>query len=352
MKILSVIGARPQFIKAATVSRFIRSHAGINEILLHTGQHYDQNMSDIFFRELDIPEPSYNLEIGSGSHAFQTGEMMKGIESVLLKEKPNWTLIYGDTNSTLAGALVSVKLHIPVAHIEAGLRSFNRIMPEEINRIVADRISDILFAPTQNAIDNLRNEGLSGITVFSGDVMLDSVFYYTEKVLQEPDHYKIKNIPEKYLLATIHRAENTDNIENLKTLFLALSNAGLPVVLPIHPRTKKIISDSITIAPNIMIIEPVGYLEMLKLTMDSFKVVTDSGGLQKEAYYLKKQCITIRSETEWIETLHDNWNIVTGIDTEKILKAIYAPTSLSKQKDEFGNGAAAEIIVNTLMASQ
>jgi UDP-GlcNAc3NAcA epimerase len=349
MKILSVIGARPQFIKAATVSRCIRSLNGISEILLHTGQHYDRNMSEIFFRELDIPEPAYNLEIGSGSHAFQTGEMLKGIEDILLKEKPDWTLIYGDTNSTLAGALASVKLHIPVAHIEAGLRSFNRIMPEEINRIVADRISDLLFAPTRTAINNLANEGLSGITVFSGDVMLDSVLFYKEKVLQQPDHYTIKNIPEKYLLTTIHRAENTDNTEHLKTLFLALSKASLPVVLPIHPRTKKMISDSIPIAPNIMIIEPVGYLEMLKLTMDSFKVITDSGGLQKEAYFLKKQCITIRTETEWIETLHDDWNIVTGIDQEKILKAIHSPAPLTRQNDDFGNGSAAEIIVDKLM---
>ena len=351
MKIVTIIGARPQFIKAATVSRSIRSRTGINEILLHTGQHYDQNMSQIFFRELDIPEPAYNLEVGSGSHAFQTGEMMKGIEDILLREKPAWTLVYGDTNSTLAGALAAVKLHIPVAHIEAGLRSYNRSMPEEINRIVADRISDLLFAPTQTASNNLTNEGLSGITVFSGDVMLDSVLYYKEKALRKPDQFKIKNIPEKYLLVTIHRSENTDNSENLKTLFLALSNAGLPVVLPIHPRTKKLISDSITIAPNIMVIEPVGYLEMLKLTMDSVKVLTDSGGLQKEAYFLGKQCITLRTETEWIETLHDKWNIVTGSDPEKILKAIHAPLPLSKRKDDFGNGAAAEIIVDKLMDS-
>ena len=351
MKIVTISGARPQFIKAATVSRFIRSGAGINEILLHTGQHYDRNMSDIFFHELDIPEPAFNLGVGSGSHAYQTGEMMKGIEDILLKEKPAWTLIYGDTNSTLAGALASVKLHIPVAHIEAGLRSFNRIMPEEINRIVADRISDLLFAPTQTAINNLANEGLSGISVFSGDVMLDSVLYYKEKILREPHLYQTKNIPEKYLLATIHRAENTDNIENLKTIFLALSKTGLPVVLPIHPRTKKIISDSLSIASNILLIEPVGYLEMLKLTMDSFKIVTDSGGLQKEAYFLDKQCITIRSETEWLETLHDGWNIVTGTDPEKILKAIDAPSPVSKHNDDFGNGSAAEIIVNKLLES-
>jgi UDP-GlcNAc3NAcA epimerase len=351
MKIVTIIGARPQFIKAATVSRIIRSHNEINEILLHTGQHYDPNMSDIFFRELDIPEPAFNLEVGSGSHGFQTGEMVKGIEDILLKEKPDWTLVYGDTNSTLAGALASVKLHIPVAHIEAGLRSFNRIMPEEINRIVADRISDLLFAPTQTAVNNLKREGLSEITVLSGDVMLDSVLYYKEKVLCKPDQYKTKDIPEHYLLATIHRAENTDNIENLETLFLALSNAGLPVVLPIHPRTKKIISDAFSVAPNIKIIEPVGYLEMLKLTMDSFKVITDSGGLQKEAYFLDKQCITIRSETEWIETLHDNRNILTGIDPEKILQAIDTPKPISKPRNDFGNGKAAEIIVNKLTES-
>jgi len=351
MKIVSIIGARPQFIKAATVSRVIRTGLEINEILLHTGQHYDLNMSDIFFRELDIPEPNYNLGVGSGSHAVQTGEMMKGIEDILLKEKPDWTLVYGDTNSTLAGTLASVKLHIPVAHIEAGLRSFNRIMPEEINRIVADRISDLLFAPTQTAVNNLKSEGLSGYTILSGDVMLDSVVYYKGKVLDKPDQYRLKNIPEKYLLATIHRAENTDNIENLETIFLALSKTGLPVVLPIHPRTKKIISDSLSIAPNIMIIEPVGYLEMLKLTMDSFKVITDSGGLQKEAYFLNKQCITIRTETEWIETLHDNWNILTGIDPEKILQAIDAPKQLSKPGNDFGNGRAAEIIVNKLLES-
>jgi UDP-GlcNAc3NAcA epimerase len=348
MKIVSIIGARPQFIKAATVSRSIRSKTEIHEILLHTGQHYDPNMSDIFFRELDIPEPIYNLGVGSGSHAFQTGEMMKGIEDILLKEKPQWTIVYGDTNSTLAGALASVKLHIPVAHVEAGLRSFNRIMPEEINRIVADRVSDILFAPTKTAIDNLTNEGLSGNTVFSGDVMLDSVLYYKEKVLRNPDQFILKNIPEKYLLATIHRAENTDNLENLKTLFFALSKSGLPVILPIHPRTKKIISDSIPVASNIMIIEPVGYLQMLRLTMDAVKVITDSGGLQKEAYFLKKQCLTIRSETEWIETTHDRWNIITGIDHEKILEAIHSPLPQSEQNDNFGNGAAAEIIVTML----
>jgi UDP-GlcNAc3NAcA epimerase len=306
-------------------------------------------MSDIFFSELDIPHPAYNLEVGSGSHAFQTGEMIKGIEEILLKEKPSWTLIYGDTNSTLAGALASVKLHIPVAHVEAGLRSFNRMMPEEINRIVADRISDLLFAPTQTAVSNLAGEGLSEITVFSGDVMYDSVLFYQEKIRGNPLDYSLKDLPEEYFLATIHRAENTDVPENLKTLFHALSLVDLPVVLPLHPRTKKMISDHIRAAPNIRIIEPVGYLEMLKLVMDAEKVITDSGGLQKEAYFLKKQCITIRSETEWVETLHNNWNIITGIDTARILEAIHASFPAQKPKDEFGNGHAAQIIVDKLM---
>jgi UDP-GlcNAc3NAcA epimerase len=349
MKIISIIGARPQFIKAATISRVIRAMGGIQEILLHTGQHYDRNMSEIFFHELDIPEPAYNLEVGSGSHAFQTGRMMIGIEDILLKERPDRILVYGDTNSTLAAAIASVKLHFPVAHVEAGLRSFNRMMPEEINRIVADHISNLLFAPTRTAIANLTKEGLSGITVFSGDVMLDSVLHYKQKVLDNPGKYSIKNIPEKYLLATVHRSENTDNIQNLKAIFNSLAESGVPVILPLHPRTRKMISDTITISSNIMVIEPVGYLEMLKLTMDSFKVVTDSGGLQKEAYFMNKQCITLRAETEWIETVHDHWNIITGTDPEKILNAIFEPLPTSKQNDDFGSGSAAEIIVDKLL---
>lgn len=349
MKIVSVIGARPQFIKAAAVSRVVRSVSGIREVILHTGQHYDRNMSDIFFSELDIPEPAFNLEVGSGSHAFQTGEMIKGIEEVLLKEKPSWTLVYGDTNSTLAGALASVKLHIPVAHVEAGLRSFNRMMPEEINRIVADRVSDLLFAPTLTAASNLEEEGLSERTVLSGDVMYDSLLHYEGKIRMSPDRYATMGLPERYLLATVHRAENTDVPGNLETLFHALSMTGLPVVLPLHPRTRKMIAGNITVAPNITIIEPVGYLEMLKLVMDSFKVITDSGGLQKEAYFLKKQCITIRPETEWVETLHDNWNILAGTNTDKILEAVHSPLPPEGQKKEFGSGKAAEIVVGKLM---
>ena len=351
MKIVSVIGARPQFIKAAAVSRVLRATPGMQEILVHTGQHYDQNMSDIFFRQLAIPEPDYNLEVGSGSHAHQTGMMLKGVEDVLLKEKPDYALVYGDTNSTLAGALAATKLHIPVAHVEAGLRSFNRLMPEEINRIVTDRISDVLFAPTLTAITNLKNEGLEPQTVFSGDVMYDSVLFYREMVVAGGDKYKTDGIPCSYLLATIHRAENTDNPENLKNIFHAFSRIESPIVLPVPPRTARLLKTEINMPANVILIEPVGYLEMLYLTMHAEKVLTDSGGLQKEAYFLGRQCITMRTETEWVETLHDNWNIITGPDPEKIIEAVKSEQPDAPQRQDFGTGKSAEVISHTLMLS-
>ena len=349
MKIVSVIGARPQFIKAAAVSRVLRTSSGIEEILVHTGQHYDENMSDIFFRQLDIPEPEFNLEVGSGSHAYQTGMMLKGIEDVLQKQKPDYTLVYGDTNSTLAGALAATKLHIPVAHVEAGLRSFNRLMPEEINRIVTDRISDILFAPTLTAITNLKNEGLEKNTVFSGDVMYDSVLFYREMIVSGGDKYMTKGLPVSYLLATIHRAENTDNPENLKNIFIAFSQIGTPIIFPVHPRTARLLKTEISIPANVIVIDPVGYLEMLWLTMHADKVLTDSGGLQKEAYFLGRQCITMRTETEWVETLHDNWNIVTGPDPVKILEAVLSEKPHAPQRQDFGTGKSAAVIAETLM---
>ena len=349
MKIVSVIGARPQFIKAAAVSRVLRTSSGIEEILVHTGQHYDENMSDIFFRQLDIPEPEFNLEVGSGSHAYQTGMMLKGIEDVLQKQKPDYTLVYGDTNSTLAGALAATKLHIPVAHVEAGLRSFNRLMPEEINRIVTDRISDILFAPTLTAITNLKNEGLEKNTVFSGDVMYDSVLFYREMIVSGGDKYMTKGLPVSYLLATIHRAENTDNPENLKNIFIAFSQIGTPIIFPVHPRTARLLKTEISIPANVIVIDPVGYLEMLWLTMHADKVLTDSGGLQKEAYFLGRQCITMRTETEWVETLHDNWNIVTGPDPVKILEAVLSEKPHAHQRKDFGTGKSATVIAETLM---
>jgi len=348
MKIVSIVGARPQFIKAATVSRIFRNEPGLNEVLLHTGQHYDSNMSDIFFKELDIPQPHYNLEVGSGSHAFQTGMMLKGIEEVLLKEKPDWTLVYGDTNSTLAGALAATKLHIRLAHVEAGLRSFNRNMPEEINRIVTDRIADLLFAPTVTAMENLKNEGLSANTRYTGDVMYDSVLFYKKLILNNPEKYTKKNIPDKFYLATIHRAENTDDPKKIIDIFKAFEQLDYPTILPIHPRTRKLLDTNVPLVKNVNIIDPLGYLEMLKLTMDSIKVITDSGGLQKEAYLLGKQCITLRTETEWIETLHDNWNIVTSSDTDRITLAVNAPSPKVPIRAEFGDGNAAKMVTREL----
>jgi UDP-N-acetylglucosamine 2-epimerase len=349
MKIVSVVGARPQFIKAATVSRVLRSNPSITEILVHTGQHYDENMSDIFFRELSIPEPDYNLEVGSGSHAAQTGLMLQGIEAVLLKEKPDMTLVYGDTNSTLAGALASVKLHIPVAHVEAGLRSFNRTMPEEINRIVTDRISDLLFAPTVTAVENLEHEGLSALTAFTGDVMYDSVLFYRKMILAEPKKYNTPGIPPEYLLATIHRAENTDNPENLRNIFRAFSGLPHNIVLPIHPRTRRLLESESTVPGNVIIIDPVGYLQMMKLTIGATKVLTDSGGLQKEAYFLEKQCITLRTETEWVETLHDGWNTIAASDPAKITAAVLAPPPSAPCKTGFGDGDSASVIAGRLL---
>ncbi len=348
MKIVTIVGARPQFIKAAVVSRVLKTNPAVHEVLLHTGQHYDENMSEIFFRELNIPQPDYNLEVGSGSHARQTGAMLQGIEDILLKERPDLTLVYGDTNSTLAGALAATKLHIPVAHVEAGLRSFNRMMPEEINRIVTDRISDLLFAPTRTAITNLENEGLLPLTCFSGDVMYDSVLFYQKLILDNPERYITTGIPQEYMLATIHRAENTDNPGNLRNIFNAFARLDSEIVLPLHPRTKNILKSSAIIPSNVKIIEPVGYLQMMKLTMNARKVLTDSGGLQKEAYFLGRPCITLRTETEWVETLHDNWNIITGPDTELIIKAALAPHPGKPQKNEFGDGNSAGIIMQKM----
>jgi UDP-N-acetylglucosamine 2-epimerase len=347
MKIVSIVGARPQFIKASTVSRVISKYPGIREIILHTGQHYDENMSRVFFEELTIPEPNYNLGVGSGSHAVQTGRMLKGIEELLVKETPDWTLLYGDTNSTLAGALAATKLHIPVAHVEAGLRSFNRIMPEEINRIVTDRISDLLFAPTETAINNLKREGLAGTSRFTGDVMLDSMLFFRAFVLANPERYRMEELPEKYFLATVHRAENTDHPDRMRDLMTAFAGLPFQVLLPIHPRTRKILATS-SVPNNVQLLDPVSYLRMIHLTMNAVKVLTDSGGLQKEAYFLGVPCITLRTETEWLETLHDGWNIVTGVDPVKILRAADVPIPATPRQDSFGDGNAAEKIVEFL----
>jgi UDP-GlcNAc3NAcA epimerase len=348
MKIVTIVGARPQFIKAATLSRVIRNVDEITEIIVHTGQHYDPSMSDVFFKELNIPEPDINLEVGSCSHGKQTAKMLEGIEEVLMEQKPDCVLVYGDTNSTIAGALAATKLHIPIAHVEAGLRSFNRFMPEEINRIATDHISDVLFTPTQNATGLLTKEGLADRAVFSGDVMFDSILYY--KGIAQKKH-KLETIfdvnPGEYYLATVHRQENTDDIKNLQSIFLAFSELDMPVIIPLHPRTLKLM-DEISYRSNVKIINPLGYLEMITLLANCCKVLTDSGGLQKEAYFMQKPCVTLREETEWIETLEGNWNFVVGTNKALIFEKINV-NDFAPQHNSFGNGKAAELIVDYLL---
>ena len=347
MKIATIIGARPQFIKAGVVSRELKKHSDVTEVIIHTGQHYDYNMSDIFFKELEIPFPDYSLNVGSGTHGVQTAKMLSKIEEVLIKENPDWVLVYGDTNSTLAGALAAVKLHQKVAHIEAGLRSFNRLMPEEINRILTDRISDVLLAPTQTAVNELNKEGLSENTYFVGDVMFDSVLFYKDKILKKISDYKIFNLPKEYYLATIHRAENTDFPDRLQSILDAFSELDKKVILPLHPRTKNIIKN-FKVSSNIKIIEPVSYLQMLALVINSSKVLTDSGGLQKESYFLNKHCVTLRNETEWLETLSNDWNIIVGADKNKIVQATLKKDLQSSQFNAFGDGYSANKIVKIL----
>jgi len=344
MKICNIIGARPQFIKQATISRVVKNRGDIEEIIIHTGQHYDTNMSEQFFTELEIPQPDYNLGIGSGRHGVQTGKMLAKIEEVLIDEKPDCVLVYGDTNSTIAGALAAAKLHIPVAHVEAGLRSFNRKMPEEINRIATDAISDICFAPTQTAMNHLKNEGLADRAVFSGDVMYDSVLFYAQKLQKSTTRQDV----EDFYLATIHRPANTDNIENFNSIMKAFSTFDKQIIFPAHPRTKNMIKD-IAIPDNVKIIEPVGYLDILKMVIDADLVFTDSGGLQKECFFLKKRCITLREETEWIETLENNCNVLTGADYQKIIEAEKMECGEFRIEDKFGNGKAAEGIINKIV---
>jgi UDP-GlcNAc3NAcA epimerase len=326
MKILTVVGARPQFIKLAPLSKILREN-GINEIIVHTGQHYDENMNDLFFKELEIPEPDYNLGIGSGNHGEQTGRMLIEIEKVILKENPDLVIVYGDTNSTLAGALAASKLHIKLAHVEAGLRSFNKRMPEEINRVLTDHVSDILFCPTQTAVENLKNEGITNGVYLVGDVMFDTLLHFSKISDMKSNVLERLNIkPKEYYLATIHRAENTDDHERLKNILTAFSKMDEMVIFPIHPRTRKMINyyglDDLLENDNVKVIDPVGYLDMLKLEKNAKAILTDSGGVQKEAFWLKVPCITLRDETEWIETVNLGWNRLVGSDVEKILSAV------------------------------
>ena len=348
MKIITIVGARPQFIKAAAVSNIIRKEH--KEILIHTGQHYDENMSSVFFEELGIPKPDYNLGVGSGGHGEQTGSMLMALEKIYLDEKPDLVLVYGDTNSTLAGALCASKLLIPVAHVEAGLRSFNKSMPEEQNRILTDHISKFLFVPTNSAIQNLKNEGISEGVINVGDVMYDAVLNFKKMAEQKSSILSEIGIKkEEYILTTIHRAENTNNIDRLKNIIEALNCCKEIVILPLHPRTKKYIEDyGLVFNNNIKVIEPIGYLDMINLEMNAKKIVTDSGGVQKEAFFMKKPCITMRNETEWVETVLNGWNLIVGTDKDKIKDAIMNFVPKRPQENIFGNGDAALKILSEI----
>ena len=354
MRIVTVVGARPQFIKAVLLSRELRRKH--EEVLVHTGQHYDRELSRVFFDELGIPCPNHNLEVGSASHARQTGEMMIGIEEVLVGQQPDLLLVYGDTNSTLAGALAAVKMHIAVAHVEAGPRMFDRAVPEEINRVLTDHVSSLLFAPTKTAVDNLRREGLTQGVYLTGDLMLDSFLHFAK--IAERDSRILAELQlsrGRYLLATVHRARNTDNEQNLRNIVEAFLSMDERVVFPVHPRTEKYLRryglyDRVANASNIMLTQPVGYLDSIMLTANARKVLTDSGGLQKEAYFCQVPCITLDEATGWVETVEDGWNTLVGSDTEEIAKAVKHFAPEGDQRDVFGDGRAvariAEILSN------
>jgi UDP-GlcNAc3NAcA epimerase len=352
LKILTIIGARPQFIKAAAVSRLLRQHA--EEIIVHTGQHYDENLSQVFFDELDIAAPNYNLGVGSGSHGVQTGEMLAKTEAILFMEEPDWVLVYGDTNSTLAGGLAAAKLNIKLAHVEAGLRSFNRCMPEEINRILTDHMSDLLFCPSQLASENLQNEGITKNVYVVGDVMAESLAYAAQKSAEMSRITDILGVtPGAYYLATLHRAENTDHPKRLANILRALTRLEKPVVLPMHPRTRQAIEDhNIRIDlshENIKIISPVGYLDMVQLERSAMMILTDSGGIQKEAYWLKVPCVTLRDETEWVETVNTGWNALAGGEQEKIVDLIRNFSIPQEHPELYGDGQAGQRIVDRLL---
>ena len=353
MKILTVIGARPQFIKASVVSKAIQSSSILDEKIIHTGQHFDANMSNIFFDQLGIPKPHYQLDINSGSHGSMTGRMLEQIEKICLAEKPDRLMVYGDTNSTLAGALAAAKLHIPVAHIEAGLRSFNMQMPEEINRILTDQISDILFCPTDTSVNNLKNEGFDKkpVQVLNvGDVMQDSSLFFSERAVKGSSLIDVPN--EGFIVATLHRAENTDDSTRLKSIIEALNYIHehiRPVVLPLHPRTQKVVK-SLGLELEMLVLEPVGYLEMIWLLKHCDAVVSDSGGVQKEAFFFKKPCVTMRDQTEWVELIEHGVNVLAGADTQKIIQCTEA--MLGKNIEDplslYGGGHASQNIVNVL----
>jgi UDP-GlcNAc3NAcA epimerase len=373
MKIISIVGARPQFVKLAPLCSQLRNFPEVEHFILHTGQHYDYRMSKIFFDQLGIPEPDWNLDIGSGTHGWQTAEMVKKIEQVLLEEKPDWVLVYGDTNSTLSGALAAVKLHIPVAHIEAGLRSYNRMMPEEINRVLTDHCSTVLFCPTKAGMDNLSKEGMKGRLIFDngrwvkagdersvqwcamvGDLMHEVLKMSLDIADRESTILPSLGLyPDSYYVVTVHRAENTDNPENFLNILEGLARVSkfYPVIFPIHPRTKKLmeqVKQGFVSADNIKFIDPVSYFDMLVLVKNARAVLTDSGGLQKEAYILGTPCVTLRGETEWVETVEIGWNVLVGADPQAIENAVLKKDALEIHPQLYGDGKTSQYIVEIL----
>lgn len=359
IKIVTIVGARPQFIKAAAVSRVIRNEfsSQVSEILVHTGQHYDENMSQVFFDELDIPHPKYNLAVSGGQHGAMTGRMLEAVEKVLLTEKPDWVLIYGDTNSTLAGALAAVKLHIPLAHVEAGLRSFNMRMPEEVNRIVADRVSTLLFCPTDTAVRNLAAEGILTGVKNVGDVMYDVALHYRGLAKVQSKALSNFGLADKvFALATCHRAENTDDPQRLREILTALAEIScqMPVVLPLHPRTRKLITDNGMAGEleSVLLADPLPFLDMVALEQAAGIIITDSGGVQKEAFFYGVPCVTMRDETEWVETVELGWNRLVGASAAAIVAAVSEAMQNPRPENKvspYGQGDSARKIVANIV---
>jgi UDP-GlcNAc3NAcA epimerase len=358
-KVLTIVGARPQFIKAAAVSRAIAASGGaLSEVMVHTGQHFDDNMSAVFFSELEIPQPAHNLAISGGGHGQMTGRMLEAVEKVMLDEKPDWVLIYGDTNSTLAGALAAAKLHIPVAHVEAGLRSFNMRMPEEINRILSDRISTLLFCPTDAAVANLAREGVTAGVSNVGDVMYDVALFYRDRARAASGALSRLGLePGRFVLATCHRAENTEDPRRLGAIVAALADIAqrMPVVLPLHPRTRKVLQAQglLDALGKVTLVEPLAFLDMVALEQAAAAIVTDSGGVQKEAFFYSVPCITMRDETEWVETVELGWNALVGASRQEIVasfESAVAQERAAPAASPYGDGHSARAIVAALAA--
>lgn len=349
MKVLTILGARPQFVKASALSRALRrSH---KEIIVHTGQHYDHQMSGVFFEGLELPQADINLGVGSGPHGAQTAGMLAGIEKVLVEERPDWAIVLGDTNSTLAGALAAAKLRIPVAHVEAGLRSFNRAMPEEINRVTADHLSDVLFCPSNTSVRNLAAEGITNRVHLVGDIMLDVLRWAEERAAEREQLLldKLAISPGGYLVLTVHRSENTDDPRHFGAIVEALNGLQELIVFPVHPRTRKLLATGeFSLNGNIRLIEPLGYMEMIQLTKNARMVLTDSGGLQKEAYWLGVPCVTLRRESEWVETVESGWNQLVGTDGEKIRTAVRTFKPAGVRPALYGDGNVAQKCVDLL----